>query len=598
MIKTLKKGFMNKKYLSIILLSFSLLLCLHSNAQNTEATGTTQTIVYEDVPFVPEIDSIMKWIMVRVKSDKMPYCYKNNGYNRGVGVPATNTCPDGKVDRSGFCYTPCLPGYYENALTCAEPCPPGYTDAGACIMNNASYAAPSRLGDCPPNYDNTLFECYRFADTYYAPSVLADCPSGFTNMGTYCYKWVPAESRPLSDATCPNGYFKGFLGRCYVNCRAGYTNNGDFCGRGDDHLGLGAVVCPAGYFKSVVPVASCFMNCKNQYHNTGETCLSENTFYNRNFYSMAPGVGKLCPAGTERDPSDVLNIGLCYTKCRDGYEGAVTTCFQKCPIGWVNCGLACAINSETCAEVTINQIFSVVTLAANIASLGLTSTGTAGAGQAIKFGYKTLVSSGSTLGEYTIKLVKGLQSWQVLDDAGQLVKNVTIYQRVKNTFIGGTDFKFDVNILQTTNQMYTDVANYVGAIETDFPTSTSQEINDLINSKYSPEAAKFIKQQWAKFKIKELSSPDGFQIASDVLSTLSLGDPTGVLSVVEAFTKPICKDLFLYPLPLPSVLLNGSNPPSSTTGAVGNYYLKTTTPVQYYGPKKADGTWPLFNYKF
>ena len=36
--------------------------------------------------------------------------------------------------------------------------------------------------------------------------------------------------------------------------------------------------------------------------------------------------------------------GLCYTKCKDGYTGGVTSCYQNCPADYLDTGALCHIN--------------------------------------------------------------------------------------------------------------------------------------------------------------------------------------------------------------------------------------------------------------
>ncbi len=57
----------------------------------------------------------------------------------------------------------------------------------------------------------------------------------------------------------------------------------------------------------------------------------------RNTYTRGVGtVPRLCPPGQEE-----ATPGLCYTKCRAGYKGAVTMCIPECPAGWRDDGLYC-----------------------------------------------------------------------------------------------------------------------------------------------------------------------------------------------------------------------------------------------------------------
>lgn len=76
----------------------------------------------------------------------------------------------------------------------------------------------------------------------------------------------------------------------------------------------------------------------------------------------------MCNSGEDR------NAGLCYPKCRSGYNGVGPVCWGNPPSGWVNCGMGAAKTSATCAMVTGNQIISIGNMAVSIATLGGSSS--------------------------------------------------------------------------------------------------------------------------------------------------------------------------------------------------------------------------------
>jgi phospholipase C len=84
-------------------------------------------------------------------------------------------------------------------------------------------------------------------------------------MGLYCQK-SPPFGKTTSTMTCPAGYFKGAAKRCYKKCRAGYTNNGEFCGRGASTISLTRATCPSGKFRTG---AYCYDQCPTGYSNSG-----------------------------------------------------------------------------------------------------------------------------------------------------------------------------------------------------------------------------------------------------------------------------------------------------------------------------------------
>jgi hypothetical protein len=60
--------------------------------------------------------------------------------------------------------------------------------------------------------------------------------------------------------------------RCYVRCKAGYTNNGETCGRAAHDLGMGSMTCRSTEFRTG---ARCYTNCKPGYISFGEFCIGQ-----------------------------------------------------------------------------------------------------------------------------------------------------------------------------------------------------------------------------------------------------------------------------------------------------------------------------------
>lgn len=152
-------------------------------------------------------------------------------------------------------------------------CPAGYTNNGlTCGRGADSRSAPSRLADCPAGYKNIgPAGCWMDADTYSNRSSVANCPSGYTNMGADCQKGANIFDRKgMSSMRCPSGSDRRGA-RCYPRCKPGYTNNGEFCGRGIRTKGPAAFTCPSGYFQGVTK-DRCHKQCPSGYKNMGESC--------------------------------------------------------------------------------------------------------------------------------------------------------------------------------------------------------------------------------------------------------------------------------------------------------------------------------------
>ena len=612
---------MNKLTLVFYLMILSVSLSLLPNTSKAQTTPTTSETVYVDQPFIPNLMEIENWISKKVKADKVGYCYKSY-ISRDEGyVTATNTCPPGDYPRDGLCKTPCPTGYTDRIDICFEDCPPGYVDAGICWRAGGDYSAPTILADCPTGYINTvLLGCHRLYSSFEAPSRLADCPAGYTNMGLTCYvPWsIPVDDFPLSSsrATCPPGYFKSFAGRCYDDCSGypGYTNIGEFCAREANSLSVDYATCPVGYHKAI-GITTCEPNCKHGFHNFGLTCFADSLTYPRTSWPN-PLHGHLCPEGYVRDVTNP--VGYCYRPCPTGYYGELGSCYQNCPSGWVTCGLGCAKDEWTCTSETIGQITSVFTVAANIISLGMTTSVSSATGlvvTSIKLGSKVFVS-GSSRADLFIKVIKGLQSYQTFGPGG-MIQPVNVLKRFQHkAFPFSRPFSeapnFTVSLPQKMYQggknfivasalnakgFYDAVVDMKQAMGHDFVELTSQGISDIIDANYDNYEADFIKQYYANTMLAEIQANVEFGLVQDALSVVAMMDPTGLVDLVNSYNHPTCNTLNLT-LPTKPTIIYGNGVPDAGVGAEGNYYVNTdpnlsTEVNNTFGPKK-NGTWPVW----
>lgn len=121
--------------------------------------------------------------------------------------------------------------------------------------------------------------------------------------------WVFAgDSLPL----CPAGQ-EYDAGLCYPKCDAGYYGIGPVCWH----------VCPDGYT------------------NDGALCRKDAIIVAKDSYGRGAGTTLGCAADEEQ------NVGLCYPKCKDGYDGVGPMCWQICPAGYTNTGLTCNRPADT-----------------------------------------------------------------------------------------------------------------------------------------------------------------------------------------------------------------------------------------------------------
>ena len=79
------------------------------------------------------------------------------------------------------------------------------------------------------------------------------------------------------------------------------------------------------------------------------------------------------------EPGDEIDVGLCYPKCRTGFDGVGPVCWGKAPIvlnkdgsetKFENCGMGAAKDSVTCGIIIANQVASPFLVVANIVSAG------------------------------------------------------------------------------------------------------------------------------------------------------------------------------------------------------------------------------------
>lgn len=515
-----------------------------------------EDVIYEDVPDMSneEITRVMDWIKAEVTMVKLPFCWRDS-YGRGVG-----TIPGRVAD--------CPPSYTNNGATCGRgtddisapsklaDCPSGYTNNGlTCGRGTRDISAPSKLANCPAGYVNhSIFGCHRPYSTHGKSGCcfLGACCCGGCNPGYYdagCFCARDAHSIGPSNMECPAGYFLNkALGTCHKECPSGYTNMGETCHRPVSTRGASSMTCPNGYFQSSL-TARCHKECPAGYTNTGEFChrpVSTLLMSSMICKDSEERIGARCfPVGGSCFNNEENDAGLCYSKCDAGYSGVGPVCWSQCDGSQVNCGAACAKTSADCATTTVDQVFSTLVLAANIASLGLTSGASAGANAGAKMtinaGGKVLVGT-SKAGKAFVKVVNKLQS--IKPDG--LKKGATIIQRISHARTG-TVLK-QVTLTAKLNYIdYKTTKQFREAVSDDFSTITSQEINAELDSHFNPTTAAYLKGAWADIQLQEMSAEYGWQIAQTTLAAASIVDITGVTGVISAYAKPTCSKLVPFP---------------------------------------------------
>lgn len=193
-------------------------------------------------------------------------------------------------------------------------------------------------------------------------------------------------------------------------------------------------------------------------------------------------VPTICPPGKMRDAHDQL--GLCYTPCPSGSKAIGPVCWQSCKgVYGTGCGAACAKSISACVFSVVDQVSSTAQAALNIGSLVATAGAATPLLQAGKIAAKA---------------------------AGKRSLTAVQRQTMKNQIIDHLD----------------KAKKLLKPSKTDIYISLGQEGADSTT-------------QLAELMVKAYE--DGEFDWQSLLPTAADLDPTGLLSVIKAFNKPVCK---------------------------------------------------------
>jgi hypothetical protein len=143
--------------------------------------------------------------------------------------------------------------------------------------------------------------------------------------------WMESYGRgvgqiPKSPPNCPSGSFADPNGGCYT--------------------------CPQYYLRSEYPVTS------------SKACVTLSRDYKE-----ATRVADVKSCSLNSGHPDYNGL-LCYQECRTNYIGVGPVCWFQCSGSTpVNCGMGCAISKEACEDNIMDQVFSVIGLAASVAGV-------------------------------------------------------------------------------------------------------------------------------------------------------------------------------------------------------------------------------------
>lgn len=296
---------------------------------------------------------------------------------------------------------------------------------------------------------------------------------------------------------------------CYDNCPSGYNR----LSAADPTCGGG---CDAGF--SPTAVRTCFRNADSKEPSKGKcqkgwttyplTCTGGFPVKTRNRtlscdsdYTLASG---LCwrAAATRPRPikeasyriqtchaGESVDAGLCYEYARTGYTCTATICTEQCASGSIPCGAGCAKDVGTCTAGITDMIVSPAIMLAGMVtgesgSVALQSLRTA------VVNAKKMADLGATAADLAL----------ILKDA---------------------------------------IEGYMAAAEGDMAGIATAKVEQQLADKYTRGSPTYrhVARQYALVQI--LATVADMFTALDILAVSTI-DPTGIVSTINAFSKPMC----------------------------------------------------------
>ncbi|MBL4630990.1 MAG: hypothetical protein JKY14_07465, partial [Paraglaciecola sp.] len=366
-------------------------------------------------------------------------------------------------------------------------------------------------------------------------TIPSTCSAGFKREGMLCYE------------PCKAGYESSTLGACLQKCTNGFTDHGLLCRKAEYHVkeypwqfgdplndsGM-TKRCEAkhGAGKCWKPLLVVVEKCKADYkHILGfcrpksvPDCAAEgyagqfDLSCTKNTYFKTPKTAH-CANNQEN------NAGLCYETCEDGSYGVGPVCWSSCSAKTLptECGAGCAANATSCAQQTTNLVMSVLDSAVSIA----TAVGTLGVATAIK--QSTAVATKAAFKEGGKASIK-----EMLKHAGKISTSTArglVKEQIKGIVIK--------NGFEYTGAAASALGNAM---------SLFGAISDISNGNYESQEER------------------DFMVAQEVLNNVALLDPTGIVGIAAAYTKPKC-----------SVLAKGDVPEGTGAGATDAYLAEYTS---------------------
>ena len=353
------------------------------------------------------------------------------------------------------------------------------------------------------------------------------CAKGRDRHGDFCYN------------KCPDGYkrqnISGSNFRCIqANCPGGYRETIENICQIERAQLKGDLRCKQGWSQCKLAKDSCCKKgavqakkryCPDKYYPSLGTCQIKPKYENitRSYAGGKENQGRYTFPYTLIDyclSNRSLQAGMCYEKCKDNYHGEVTVCWQNCPPAMVGCAAGCASSKSQCAMSTTSQVMSVALVANKIYGKYAEA-------------YPAAQKAASEMTAFEIAMQEFTEKATAV--AAKYSKEIDTFD---NLMLAGGIF-----------------AELATAMNELVKASGSTPLSDVIDRDDYREIVAVIKpgspayssltQAWVAHYMQMVLVDLGITLGTTFVTTV---DPTGIVSLVDNYAKPICSTPESFPL--------------------------------------------------
>ena len=358
------------------------------------------------------------------------------------------------------------------------------------------------------------------------------CAKGRDKHGSLCYNKCPAGYKRQNisgsnfscmQANCPGGYKETIGNWCTIK-RPQLKGNLRCKKNWKQCKGAKGSCCKKGAIQAKV------RDCPDKYSNSGSTCQIKSKYENIT-RSYAGGLEKqsrytdpyplidYCKSNRE------LQAGMCYKKCERvmndaNYHGIVTMCWQNCPPAMVGCAAGCASSKAQCAMSTTTQVMSVALVANKIYGK-------------YKEAYPAAQKATSEMTAFQIAMQRFTEKATAV--AAKYSKEIDTFNKLK--LAGG---------------IFAELATAMNEL---VKASGSTPLSDVIDKDDYREVVEVIEpgspayssltQAWVAHYMQLVLVDLGITLGTTFVTTV---DPTGIVSLVDNYAKPLCSTPASFPL--------------------------------------------------